>query len=298
MTRKNEQRELAPPPMLTSPKPSPLVLLRPGASAPPIFIAPGHGDNASELLELCDKIQSPRQIFGLQPRGLEGADEPHDRIEDIARDFLSAILEVQPHGPYNLVGFSFGGMVIFEIAHQLMHRSEKISFLGLLDAYPHPRYWPLKCWLGVLGGRARYHAAKLRNLSMHETIPYFTKLSESVMDHLRSRIGKKPRMKWSKGTIAGSETLKRLENSNLVALSRYKPKRLRGEVTFVQSVPLVLGGTKFPADPAMIWSGLCESLQHHTIRSDHREMVRTHGDRVASVLSQCLKEAIGHNSLP
>jgi acetoacetyl-CoA synthetase len=283
--------------MLTSPKPSPLVLLKPGACAPPVFIAPGHGDDAVELAQLCSKIWSSHPIFGLQPRGLDGVDEPYARIEDNARYFLSAILKAQPHGPYCLVGFSFGGVVIFEVAHQLMQRSEKIAFLGLLDAYPHPRFWPLKCWLAVLAGRARHHAWKLKSLPMREVSPYFSKLWESLMDHLRSRVGKKPRTKWSKGTIAGSEALKRVEGSNFIAWGRYQPRRFRGKLTFVQAVPFAIGGTKFPADPAMIWRDLCDSFEHHTIRGDHGAMVRIHGDSVAAVLSQCLQEAIGHSNL-
>jgi acetoacetyl-CoA synthetase len=282
-----------PHPMTSRTDLSPLVLLKPGASAPPIFIAPGHGDDAAELSQFCNKIQSSHPIFGLQPRGLDGVDEPLDSIEDISRYFLSAIMKVQPHGPYNLVGFSFGGVVIFEVAQQLIQRNETISFLGLLDAYPHPRYWPLKCWMRVLWGRARHHASRLKTLSAREVVPYFTKLSESVVDHLRSRIGKKPQMKWSKGTISGSETLKRLEDSNLIGLSRYRPQRFPGKITFVQAVPFALGGSKFPADPAMIWSGLCEIFERHATLGDHRAMVRTHGDGVALVLSQCLKEAIG-----
>jgi acetoacetyl-CoA synthetase len=284
--------------MLTPTAPSPLLLLKPGTSTPPVFIAPGHGDDVSELAQFCGKIRSTHPISGLQPKGLSGSDEPHERIEEIAEYFLAAILKAQPEGPYSLVGFSFGGIVMFEVAQQLARRGKAISFLGLLDAYPHPRFWPLRSWVDVLVGRAKHHASRLRHLPARAAVQHLGKICESLVDHLRMRLGRKPHMKWSEAMTAGSHAAKRLEETNLAAWSAYRPQRYHGKITFVQAVPFVLGGTKFPADPARIWAGLCDGFDHRRIQADHGSMVRLHGDDVASVLSACIEEALSCTKRP
>jgi acetoacetyl-CoA synthetase len=251
---------------------------------------PGRNDDATVLSGFCNKIQFSGPIFGLQPRGLDGRQAPYDSIEDIARDFVAAILAGQPLGPYNIVGVSLGGLTAFEIAQQLIRMGKSVSYLGLLDTYPDPRFWPLRCWLAVLAGRARHHATSVLKLSAGEMLPYVAKISESLMDHFRSRLGRRPKMKWSPGTVAGSETLKRLEESNARALSRYQPHRYPGKVTFVQARPVDVGGTKFPGNPAVIWRHLCHTFELHVVESDHRAMVRLDSDRVASVLAECLRE--------
>jgi thioesterase domain-containing protein len=225
----------------------------------------------------------------LQPRGLDGREEPHDSIEKIARDFASAILDIQPLGSYGIIGVSLGGLVAFEAAQQLIRMGRPVSFLGLLDTYPDPHYWPLRCWLAVLASRAQHHAANLMKLSASDVFPYVAKVSESLLDHFRSRLGKTPKMKWSKGISEGSDTLRRLEESNARALSRYQPHKYPGKITFVQARPIDISGTKFPGNPAVIWNGLCDAFELHVVQSDHRAMVRADSDRVAAVLSECLQ---------
>jgi thioesterase domain-containing protein len=53
----------------------------------------------------------------------------------MARDYLSEIRQVQPHGPYLLGGFSGGGLAMFEAAHQLLAQGEEVAALVMLDAY-------------------------------------------------------------------------------------------------------------------------------------------------------------------
>ncbi|MEV6734932.1 thioesterase domain-containing protein, partial [Streptomyces sp. NPDC051364] len=83
-------------------------------------------------------IGEDRPIIGLQARQLT---EPHCRpasIADVADDYLASIRQVQPHGPYHLLGWSFGGIVAHAIAARLERLGEEVALLGLLDAYPLP----------------------------------------------------------------------------------------------------------------------------------------------------------------
>lgn len=55
-------------------------------------------------------------------------------VQELARDYIEVIREQQPHGPYRLVGMSFGGVVAYEVAQQLRSQGEEVAFLALLDS--------------------------------------------------------------------------------------------------------------------------------------------------------------------
>ncbi|MEV1025601.1 amino acid adenylation domain-containing protein [Streptomyces sp. NPDC050264] len=62
---------------------------------------------------------------------------PLDSVEEVARVHLAEILRVRPRGPYRLGGWSFGGVVAFELAVLLRSRGEEVALLSVLDsAYP------------------------------------------------------------------------------------------------------------------------------------------------------------------
>ncbi|MGV1750737.1 amino acid adenylation domain-containing protein [Agrobacterium sp. CG674] len=75
-------------------------------------------------------------IFALQADGLNNNVEMPASIEDMARLYLSRIREIQPEGPYNIIGWSFGGLVAHEISRQLEKNGSEVAFLALLDSYP------------------------------------------------------------------------------------------------------------------------------------------------------------------
>ncbi len=75
-------------------------------------------------------------IYGLQARSLLQEAMAGETIEQMAKDYLAAVREVQPVGPYNLVGWSFGGLVAHAMATELQSKNENVSLLALLDSYP------------------------------------------------------------------------------------------------------------------------------------------------------------------
>jgi pimeloyl-ACP methyl ester carboxylesterase len=111
----------------------PLVLLKAGTS-PPILGAHGLGGNVMEFFDVAKYIQPPCAMYGLQAQGLDGLAKPFDRVEDMAESFIEPIRQLQPHGPYRLVGYSFGGLVMLEIARRLSQSGEEIGLLAMLDA--------------------------------------------------------------------------------------------------------------------------------------------------------------------
>jgi thioesterase domain-containing protein len=45
-----------------------------------------------------------------------------------------AIRMIQPHGPYRIVGHSYGGVVAYEMTRQLLEQGEDVEYLALIDS--------------------------------------------------------------------------------------------------------------------------------------------------------------------
>ena len=60
-------------------------------------------------------------------------------IEGIASRMVELIRATQPSGPYRIAGYSFGGVLAYEIATQLIGADQQVAFVGLLDGpyYSH-----------------------------------------------------------------------------------------------------------------------------------------------------------------
>jgi amino acid adenylation domain-containing protein len=113
---------------------SSLVLIQAGAEKPPLFCVHPVGGNILEYYTFANYLGQDRPIYGLQSQGLDGKHQPFRSIENMAKHYIQEIQTVQPHGPYFLTGYSFGGLVAFEMAQQLRSRGEEIGLLALLDS--------------------------------------------------------------------------------------------------------------------------------------------------------------------
>jgi thioesterase domain-containing protein len=51
--------------------------------------------------------------------------------------------------------------------------------------------------------------------------------------------------------------------------------------------------TDFPQDPAAAWSKFLSSIEIETVPGDHLEIMTTHFELLASVLSRYVREALG-----
>jgi arthrofactin-type cyclic lipopeptide synthetase C len=77
----------------------------------------------------------PRElpIYGLP--GLSPGEPPLHTMHTLAGRMVNLLQRVQPDGPYRLAGWSFGGVLAYEIAQQLLDQGHTLEFLGLIDAF-------------------------------------------------------------------------------------------------------------------------------------------------------------------
>lgn len=120
--------------------PRALVPVKPAGSQPPLFCVAGGGGIGLCFLPLARRLDDERPVWALQAHNLESWGWPDRSVTAMARRNVTALRDVQPTGPYHLLGYSFGGLVSFEMAHRLRAAGEEVAMLILVDSFvPDPR---------------------------------------------------------------------------------------------------------------------------------------------------------------
>jgi len=118
---------------------SPLVPLQAGGSGPMFFFVHGLGGTVMRFHELARHMVPDQPFYCFQAQGMDGKLPCLERVEDMVDLYLERMRATQPQGPYFVGGYSFGGLVAFEMARRLRGEGEEVAFLALVDTYlPSP----------------------------------------------------------------------------------------------------------------------------------------------------------------
>ena len=101
----------------------------------PMFFVPGKGGYPTRVRHLARKIDPQTPIYALQDLVVDHPSQLLRSVEAIAAFYLEEVKKLHYHGPYILVGESFGGLVAYEMAQQLLRAGEREPILVLLDTY-------------------------------------------------------------------------------------------------------------------------------------------------------------------
>jgi amino acid adenylation domain-containing protein len=124
-----------------------LVTLQAGAHRPPLFIAHGIGGSLLTFVELAAELGREQPVYGFQLPAY--VDQHQAQIGELAANYLKQMRAIQTSGPYNLAGHSSGGLIVFEMACQLMEQGETVGLLALLDCDPNTgkhMHQPFRDW--------------------------------------------------------------------------------------------------------------------------------------------------------
>jgi amino acid adenylation domain-containing protein len=114
-----------------------LVPLRASGNGLPLFLVHNLYCYVLYYRHLLSDLRNDRPVFGLQPLPLDGKHRIPRTVESMAADYISEIRRMLPHGPYFIAGHSFGGLVSFEMAQQLVSEGQCVGFLGVIDTRLH-----------------------------------------------------------------------------------------------------------------------------------------------------------------
>ena len=119
--------------------------IQPLGTRRPIFFVAAPDTNALGYIRLGDHLGDDQPLYGLQShKYLKTTTDEHGRpllefsqavVEELAGEYVRAMREVQPHGPYLLGGMCRGAHIAFEMATQLKAQGETVSLLAILDTW-------------------------------------------------------------------------------------------------------------------------------------------------------------------
>ncbi len=112
---------------------TPLQATQPQGAKPPFFGILRSGMTNINFQSLAEELGTDQPFYTLSAPGLDGRHPPYTQIPELAAHYMAAMRTVQPTGPYYLGGYSFGGLVAYEVARQLRAQGEEIALLAIWD---------------------------------------------------------------------------------------------------------------------------------------------------------------------
>ncbi|MEM9926162.1 MAG: amino acid adenylation domain-containing protein [Cyanobacteria bacterium P01_D01_bin.50] len=116
-------------------KTSSLVPIQTQGNKQPFFCVHAAGGHVLCYQELSHALGNNQPFYGIQAQGFNQGEKVFTKVEDMAEFYVQTIQEFQPKGPLQIGGWSFGGVVAFEMAQQLVQQGREVSLLAILDAW-------------------------------------------------------------------------------------------------------------------------------------------------------------------
>jgi thioesterase domain-containing protein/acyl carrier protein len=108
------------------------VPIQPGDGRPALFCVAPAGGTTFPYYALAHHLGAEQGVYCLQDPAFDGTRPPLKRIHDMAREYIAAMRAVRPEGPYHVAGWSFGGVVAYEIARLL---GGEAGVVALIEAF-------------------------------------------------------------------------------------------------------------------------------------------------------------------
>lgn len=273
---------------------SPLVPLKASGSKPPFFCVHPVFGVVFPYWQLAHHLDREQPFYGLQPFGLDGKQPAYTRIEDMATAYINAIRIQQPIGPYQLGGWSFGGLVAFEMARQLQQAGEQVSLLAILDTAAPISDNQVSLW----------HSLKfLVNTATRSALPLLFDYLSLLLASRSSQLSSSWQSQWQWRAIARlfpDEPRLQLLNEGTIrpmlqvfyannrAAQDYLPSSYSGKITLFRTAQPFGSGQ----DATLGWNQLADTVEIHPIPGNHLSMLQSPQVQIlAQQLQTCLEQS-------
>ncbi len=251
-----------------------LVPLQANGTKPPFFFVAGR-------THFGDQLGPDQPVYRVVYQDLE-REQPLVRIEDMAAHSIKSVRMFQPQGPYYLGGHGIGGMVAFEMAHQLRNQGEQVALLALCECWTRDSRTSMpgtsaayRIWL-----RAKFSFQRARRIGLAKELAIvFKGLKRTIQRAFWQRQSGSP-TRSQQGHRAAAEEAQR----------NYVPQVISGGITVVRCTERVPWRLE---DPLNGWGELAtEGVEVHEIPGDHTSIYRRPNvELLASTLNQILRAA-------
>ncbi|KAG1764888.1 atromentin synthetase [Suillus placidus] len=159
-----------------------------GNKTPIFFVHPGIGE-VLIFVNLAKYFHNERPFYAFRARGFDAGHPYFTSMDEMVSCYAAAVKKTQATGPYAIAGYSYGGVVAFEVAKRLEAMGDEVKFVGLINIPPYisPRMneidWTsgmlhLSSFLGLVSKHdANDLAPALRPMTRKEQLDVVWKLS-------------------------------------------------------------------------------------------------------------------------
>ncbi len=264
-----------------------LVSLRKEGRGRPLFIVHAVFGDVLQYVGLAERLQIDRPIYALQARGADARQSPHTTIGEMAAAYIAEIRSLQPAGPYALAGYSFGGLIAYEMACRLRKSGDQVDLLALFETDVYYRNLRLVEYLAYQWNLAGRVVRKLKILPLREWPPYLLSKLAMIWRRLFVRLDDPERVEAAASGLPERVLARKREMyKNCVReFIAYRPRRFAGKVTLFNTAepPFDL------CDPLPLWRRKAECVDVFTIDGTHGTiMEEPNVSGLAAQLSNCL----------
>ncbi len=240
---------------------SSLYALQPLGNRPKFFCVHGMGGAVLRFRNLALAMAPDHPFYALQAPGVDTDKRCPETVSEFATLYVEQIRAVQPHGPYFLGGYSFGGLVAWEMAQELADAGEEVALLALIDTFPQP---------------SRSRAEMLQTfvrLPLRTQLAYLTRKAYKKIKRLAKNVQLTP-------------SVKEVRRRCAMAQRSYCPRAWADRVIFFRASVESLRG-----DPNR-WRLFAKNLEVRNIPGDHGDILGHTGSKhLARELKQCIDRA-------
>lgn len=119
-----------------------IVRLQAGGDLPPLFFVPAGFGDLIAFQNLTRSLDADQPVYAVQPPGhSEATVFPRLSIYRLISEYMSEIRRIQPHGPYQIAGYSAGGIIAVEMANEFLRQGDRVSLLVAFDPPPKVPWW-------------------------------------------------------------------------------------------------------------------------------------------------------------